>query len=606
MLTALRPQLLLAAIAGAMFFVNLGATHLWDVDEAIFSQAAKEMYERGDAVTPYFNGAVFPDKPAMMYWLMMSAYEVFGPTEFAARFWSAVFGVGSVLLTYRLGRLVFSPSVAFWSGLILATSMNFNVIARAATPDSFLTFFSTLAMLLFVSGTAKARALSGEPNERNTPWAGQTRFEPTWAGWCLIYAAMGAGVLTKGPIGVVLPTASLGLFLLIVRAKPAPLRETSSNLSGWKASLANVAGWTARVLSPLHVLRTIWSMRPLTAVAMVLLVAGPWYALVGIATKGEWLVGFFGVHNFGRFTGAMDDHSGPIFYYLIAIAIGFFPWSVFASPTLLHMRRLLRENHPWRPGYVLVCSWIAVWVGFFSLAGTKLPSYVIPAYPALALLTACFVASWIRQPASVPRLFTRLAWGCVALTGIGLIIGLPIAAHLVLDDQWFLGAVGLIPLLAAIVGLIYCERSQANRSAWTMAIAGMAMWITLFGFLAVYVDRYQESPAFAARIAAESDGAPVIRSFHHFRPSYVYYTSSVVEKIDSPDDVQTFFEQHPKAAFVITNDGQFKKLAGRLPAGVVVLETRQLPGQDERVMLLGRVGAASVARTPPTPRTSRE
>src|SRR5690606_22312580 len=118
--------------------------------------------------------------------------------------------------------------------------------------------------LLFVVGTAKARALSGKRNERNTPWAGQTRFEPTWAGWCLVYAAMGAGVLTKGPIGVVLPTASLGLFLLVMRAKPAPALKASSSPSGWRATLANLAGWIARVMAPLHVLRTIWSMRPLT------------------------------------------------------------------------------------------------------------------------------------------------------------------------------------------------------------------------------------------------------------------------------------------------------------------------------------------------------
>ncbi len=590
----MRPQLLLAAIAGILFFVNLGATHLWDVDEAIFSQAAKEMYERGDAVTPYFNGAVFPDKPPVMYWLMMTAYEAFGTTEFAARFWSAVFGVGSVLLTYRLARLVFSPSVAFWSGLILATSLNFNVIARAATPDSFLTFFCTLAMLLFVAATAKARPLSGEENERNVPWAGQTRFEPSWWGWCTVYAAMGAAVLTKGPVGVVLPTASIGLFLLVMRAERLPPVDAT----GWKGVAANQAQWLARILAPLYVARTIWSMRPLTAVAVVLLVAAPWYVLVGMATHGEWLIGFFGVHNFGRFAHAMDDHSGPIFYYLLAIAIGFFPWSVFTSPTLLHMRRLLRANHPWRPGYVLVCSWIVVWVGFFSLAGTKLPSYIIPAYPALALVTGCFVASWIREPAAVPRLFTRLAWGCVALTGIGLLIGLPIAAHLVLQDEWFLGTLGLIPLVAAILGWVYSERSQPSRSAWTLAAAGAGMWMIVFGFFAVYVDRYQESPAFATRIAAESgESEPVVRSFHHFRPSYVFYTSSVVEKIESPDDVRVFFESHPKAAFVITNDRQYTKLAGTLPSDVGVLETRQLPGQDEQVMLLGRPRKTAVARS---------
>ena len=84
MLKRMRPPLVLATIAAAMFFTNLGATHLWDVDEAIFAQAAKEMHQRGDAVVPYFNGQVFPDKPALMYWAMINAYELFGPTEFAA------------------------------------------------------------------------------------------------------------------------------------------------------------------------------------------------------------------------------------------------------------------------------------------------------------------------------------------------------------------------------------------------------------------------------------------------------------------------------------------------------------------------------------------
>jgi 4-amino-4-deoxy-L-arabinose transferase-like glycosyltransferase len=593
MLAAARPQLLLASIAGLLFLFNLGATHLWDVDEAIFSQAAKEMYDRGDAITPYFNGEVFPDKPAMMYWLMMSAYELFGPTEFAARFWSAIFGIGSVLLTYRIGRLVFSPSVAFWSGLILATSLNFNVIARAATPDSFLTFFSALAMLAFVSATAKSRPMSGEANARNVPWAGQTRFEPSWFGWCLIYAAMAAAVLTKGPIGVVLPTASIGLFLLIVRAEPLP----AATEAGWKVTLARLGVWLWRVFRPLHVARTIWSMRPLTAVAVVLLVAGPWYALVGYATDGEWLIGFFGVHNFGRFAKAMDDHSGPIFYYLIAMAIGFFPWSVWASPTLIQMRRHMAERHAWRPGYVLACSWIAVWVGFFSLASTKLPSYIIPAYPAMALLTGCFVGNWIGEPQALRNLFPRLAWGVVALVGVGLLIGLPIAAHFLLEGEWWLGGIGVIPLAAAIVGWLASERSQARAAAWTMTAAGVLMWLGVFGILAPYADRYQESPVFAARIAADTpSGAPAVRCFHHFRPSYVYYTGEQVKKMASPEEVAEFFAEHPSSAFVITNDGQFEQLRGKLPEDVVVLESKRQVGQDEYVLLLGRKTTEATAR----------
>ena len=594
MLKRMRPPLVLAAIAAAMFFTNLGATHLWDVDEAIFAQAAKEMHQRSDAVVPYFNGQVFPDKPALMYWAMISAYELFGPTEFAARFWSAVFGIGSVLLTYRLGRMLFSPGVALWSGVILATSLSFDVIARAATPDSFLVFFSTLAVLASVAGTAKAQPRSGEPNERNAPWAGQTRFEPSWTTYALVYAAMGLGVLTKGPIGVVLPTATIGLFLLIVRAAALP----ADTRQGWRGKLTTTWRWFSRMFSPAHILRTIWSMRPLTALAMVLLVAGPWYAWVGVATDGQWLVQFFGVHNFGRFLGSMDNHRGPIYYYLIAIAVGLFPWSVLAGPSLAHMKRLLTENHPWRPGYLLLCAWIAVWVGFFSLAGTKLPSYVVPAYPALALLTGCFVASWVREPALLPLVWRRLVWGCVGLTGVGLMVALPIVAHLFLGDEWLLAAVGLIPLAAAVVGWFFCQRGKAVYGAATLAGLGVVLWITVFGFVAVYVDGYQESPAFARRIAEESAGGQAaVAAFRHFRPSYVFYTERVVEHYKTPQEVHAFFAAHAEDAFLITNDQQYKELGGVLPSDVTILDSRRRLLQPGQVLLLGR-GRGTTATKP--------
>jgi len=593
MLSNLRPQLVLAAVASLAFFVNLGGTHLWDVDEAIFSQAAKEMYERGDAVTPYFNEQVFPDKPGMMYWAMMLGFEMFGTNELAARFFSAVFGVGSVLVTYRIGRLIFSPSAAFWAGIVLATCLNFTIIARAATPDSYLTFFSALAMLAFVVGTAKSHPIAGKASERNAPWAGQTRFEPSWLSWCGVYAVMGLGVLTKGPIGVVLPTASIGLFLLVVRAKEA----TATGESGVRGALVATGNWLWRVFNPLHVLKTIWSMRPLTAVAMVLLVAGPWYTMVGMATDGEWLVGFFGVHNFGRFANAMDDHSGPIFYYLIAIAVGFFPWSVWASPTFLQVRRHFAERHHWRPGYVLVLSWMAVWVGFFSIASTKLPSYIIPAYPAIALLTGAFVASWIREPAALPRLLYGLAWSVVLLVGVGLLVGLPIAAHYLLDGEWYLGLVGVIPLVAGAAGWLASSRGQTAKACGMMAAAGLAMWVVTFGFLAPIVDKYQDGPAFAATIAASGPAdRATVRCFHHFRPSYVYYTDTVVEKLNSPQDVGALFASQTAAAFVITNEGQFEKLRGVLPADVAVLERKRQIGQDEDVLLLGRTTAQAAQR----------
>src|SRR6516164_2788367 len=130
-----RQGLILIAVAAAVFLPRLGATRLWDDDETFFAQAAREMYERGDLVVPTFNQALFSHKPPFMYWMMIGAYHVFGVSEFAARLPSALFGIATVLLVWRLGRIIYSPVVGFWAGMILATSLNFVVISRAATTD---------------------------------------------------------------------------------------------------------------------------------------------------------------------------------------------------------------------------------------------------------------------------------------------------------------------------------------------------------------------------------------------------------------------------------------------------------------------------------------
>ena len=159
-------------------------------------------------------------------------------------------------------------------------------------------------------------------------------------------------------------------------------------------------------------------MRPLTAIAAVLVVAGPWFAAVAWRTGGAFLYEFFGVQNFGRFVGAMDNHSGAIWYYLPAILVGFFPWSIFAVPTLLDLIRRCRGLLPGSDGAKFLCSWILVYLGFFSIAATKLPNYVLPAYPALAWRRPVFSNVGSRSP----RAFRGggRGWRSAALTiGVG-------------------------------------------------------------------------------------------------------------------------------------------------------------------------------------------
>jgi 4-amino-4-deoxy-L-arabinose transferase-like glycosyltransferase len=154
---AVRHQLWIALAAGIVLFTNLGVPTLWDEDEPKNAECAREMLARGDFVVPTFNEELRTDKPILLYWLMIGAYHVFGVTEFAARFWSALFGMGTGLATYHLGRLLFSAEVGLWSGLVLCTALMFDAVARAATPDSTLIFFTTLSLLAFVQGVAAHR-----------------------------------------------------------------------------------------------------------------------------------------------------------------------------------------------------------------------------------------------------------------------------------------------------------------------------------------------------------------------------------------------------------------------------------------------------------------
>jgi 4-amino-4-deoxy-L-arabinose transferase-like glycosyltransferase len=178
---------LLTAVSGAVLFINLGVPRLWDRDEPRNAGCAVEMMERADWVVPVFNGELRTHKPVLLYWLMMFAYQVWGISEFAARFPSALAGCGTVLATYAIGRRLFGAGPALWAALILATSLMFDVAARAATPDSLLIFCSTLAMVFYVHGTF--------PREDRIEDCGVDFFPRSWLAAAGMYAAMGLGVL---------------------------------------------------------------------------------------------------------------------------------------------------------------------------------------------------------------------------------------------------------------------------------------------------------------------------------------------------------------------------------------------------------------------------
>lgn len=573
--------LCLIGVSAMVLTIQLGNTHLWDQDEGYYAAAAAEMYARNDWVTPTFNGALFAHKPPMMFWGMMVGYKLFGVSELGARFVSALFGIGTILLTYELARRLFDKATAFFSALAIGSCIMFTLVARSATADAHLTFFTLLAILLWSKDYLAA--------------TGSTRAERLaqlhWGTWASAYAVMGLAVLTKGPIGFLFPAAVIGLFLLTEQNVIA-----ESNKPAMKRFLAYMAAYT-----PVPFLRTFWAMRPLTLMAMVLLVASPWYALVQWRTDGAFLREFIGVHHLGRFAGAMDNHSGPIYYYVLTCLMGLYPWSAFAIPTMLSW--FSQSATPAHTRSVrLVSCWVLVYLVIFSLASTKLPNYVLPAYPALAIMIGRYFALWVNSEKSVSSFWLNAGWLLLAVVGGLIVFGFP-AAGLVefggatgLDalgmariDQhrfaWF-GIVG-VPLLAfGGLGWWLVARGKRPLAAGAFAFAAVSMMLLLCHLVAPELDRYQQLQSTAQswrEQVARPDAEVAVLSC--FRPSLVFYFSRVLQFCDSTDEAVAIVRSNSKALLVTTEE-QYAQIKHQLPESTQIIErVAQFPSQEGLVVL---------------------
>ncbi len=626
--TLLRHYVWIILAASAVFFVNLGTAALWDEDEPLYAAIALDMHQRGDWVVPMYNGEMFPEKPPLAYWLMMVGYELFGVTELATRFWSAVFGVGTALLTYHLGRRLFSPTAGLWAGLATASTLIFTVSARAATTDSVFVFFTTLAMLLFVaagmvrSQAAISGAVGGAKKEKNgTPPADSFQSGP-WITFVSLYACLGLAVLAKGPIGVVLPVAMLGFFLLVMhqvrsgddwwsnrRAKllarfPRPGKDDFLH-PGWQLRTlwAMLAGWVVglvamlRAFRPGKVLRTAWQMRPLTAVLVVSAIALPWYVLVGLRTDGKFLTDFLGEQNFGRALKAMQGHSGPFWYYIPAIMIGFFPWSVFLGPSLVELVRGMARKGPLRGEHIFVACWIGVFVGAWSVPTTKLPHYVLTAYPALALATGWFIDRWIAQPAGTHPGWIRSAVFTTFAAGFGLVVVFPVVAMFLAPGEEFLGLFGLVLISGAVAFWMLANRGRRRAAMASFAVVSVAFLVSVFGVASVRIDRFQEARPMIAQLRAVSPAKCQLAGYQFIRESFVFYAGQPIRRIDKPGELREFLRQSDRP-FVFATNKQEAELRAEFGDELEVLARRPRFLRRGEVLLLGRPGtgpAASVA-----------
>lgn len=541
---------LIAAAATCTLLVNLGGPALWDDDEPKNAACSLAMLDSGNWLVPTFNGRLRVEKPPLVNWVQMAGFALCGRNETGARLGSALLTLATCLLTWRIGCRLFDAGTGLVAGFVMATCLWTAVGGRAATPDAPLAFCTTLALWLFVR-TAGPNGL--------TPVAAAA-----------VGAACGLASLTKGPVGLALPVAAFVLF------------------AGWRALTGDVRSWRA----------ALCDLRLPVILAAACAVALPWYAAIGAATGGEWLRGFFLVHNVGRFAAPMEGHSGSILYYPGVIAVGLFPWSIVLLAMIVHAVALLRRRptEPRRHGIALLTCWCLAWIGAFTCSGTKLPGYVWPAYPALAVCTAVFLTDWARGAALfgsaghepgrawmawLSRSVMRIAWGWLAVGGAALAIGLPIGAAFASPGDEWLGLVGLVPIAAAVAAW---RADIADRRHGALAVlAGAAcLLVTLLAALATH--RFSHAQGMRERVAAVvATGPGPWACFWNVPPSVVFYADTTIAKLDTPAEVVRHLNGHPRARIVI--DSRHEPLVRpALPDGCTVLT--RIPTFDDRHYLI--------------------
>lgn len=561
--------LLVVALACCTLLLGLGWPQLWDRDEPRNAGCTAEMLARGDWVVPMFNSELRTHKPILLYWLQMAAYQIVGANEWGARLPSALLMMGTIfcamLLSSRLLTHRFlvgiekevkqcSPlrwfqwnSPAMWSGVVLATSLMVVVAGRASTPDSPLIFCSTLSITAFLF------ALTTSPLETRSR-----------LGYLVLgYIGLGLGVLAKGPVGFVLPITVVSAWFQWERiCQDTRLGRCSSDISiarQWRLWLPSIL---AR-LSPKAVWDYIVSLKLLPGILIVLGVALPWYIWVGLRTDGRWLREFFWEHNVQRAVQSLEGHRGGPWYYPVAMLVGLFPWSLWLAPFLVwlwksaplgyvftkHQSIDAAQRHSLRQTQIASLSrlsvlWVAVYIGAFSCANTKLPSYITPCYPGAALLVGLFLAAlanrvgetgyltWLQViHTRAMRYAVSATLGTTLIIGIGATIGLAMTAaqeqmqSVVWQSFW-----GISLTLAALCAAYTWWRAHNERMPALFALGAV---ICISGWMvggATQASRYRLDLQALQQIQ-ESQPEQRWVAVGVLEPSWIYYTGHSIPEI---------------------------------------------------------------------------
>ncbi|MBP6011392.1 MAG: glycosyltransferase family 39 protein [Alphaproteobacteria bacterium] len=497
------PRAVLVVLCLLMFLPGIATIPPLDRDESRFTQATKQMIETGDFIEIRFQDEARNKKPIGIYWMQaITAGWLSGEPHnsiWAYRIPSVIGGILVALFVFGIGRRLFDDETAMIGAGLMASSLLMIGEAHIGKTDAVLVACVTGAQLLVAHFFVAARQGAPQPLVRYS---------------ALFGLAMGIGMLVKGPMILFF----VGLTVIA--------------LSIWERRW----GW-------------IMTMRPIFALGIIVLINVPWLVAIGLVTKGAYFTEAIGQDFLGKMAGAQESHWGPPGYYLATMLVGFWPGWLFLAPGVVYA---LARSHEGAVRFLL--AWIIpAWV-LLELAPTKLPHYVLPLYPALALLCGAAVMAGVRESRSfldnTPVKLAAVLWLVVtlALAG-GALFYLPGAygngSGIFL---WLLAA----PILgAAAIAVLFLLRGEGENAAAAAVAAGALFAAIVLAAVLPRLDQVMLSRK-AADLIARSGALPAaVTSVGFAEPSLVFQVGTKMKLSDTPEEAADFLTKNPNSVALV-------------------------------------------------------
>ncbi len=496
---------LLLGLCVIVYFVNLGQWDLWNPDEPRYAEVSREMVNRGDWILMHRNGNLYTDKPPLFFWAIgLSSIFWREVTPFSARFPSALFGTLTVLLTFFIGKRLYSSRTGFLSGLVLATSVQFAYLSTRGNMDTTLTFFTTASILCFLRWYQRRQEGEGFPERMQGL---------SFYGY---YIGMGLATLAKGPVGFILPLGVTLLFLLVQK--------------DWKG---------------------MKRMRLLPGMLLFMAIVFVWY-FPAVLRGGRYYLNETLLHHSVERFAIGSSHIRPIYYYLYNFPADFLPWIIFLPAAMAY--GFSRAMTAKRKEFLILMVWFVFIFLFFTLSKGKRGLYFLPLFPAASLM----IGKLWEDLTSFSVRHLRREWVAIPLYGlIGVIfvagVALPWAISAKLPSYFSYSLPVAFCLVGVSIGLFLFNRAKTYGVIFLM-IVGMMAGGFFYALRVVFplVNPYKSARFVCQEVTSQMQPGDKLALYGDFEPApYNFYTGIVPIPVFEEQEALSLFLRSQERVFCL-------------------------------------------------------